>query len=228
MMQRTIRDLEAKQQTEAANPDPAVAADAAASSDPLKEKRRRDLTAELAVVDRELQDKQEHEKVLRDQLSTYQAKLEAIPTRESDLVALTRDYATLQSTYESLLTKREDAKLAANLERRNIGEQFRVLDPARMPEKPSKPNVIAISAAGAAAGLVIGLAVIGFLEYRDRSFATEGEVLRLCQLPVLTVIPELADEKDWKARQRRRIWLNAAGAVVVLGTALFVLAWTRL
>ena len=58
------------------------------------------------------------------------------PTRESELVELTRDYATLQGLYSSLLAKKEESKIAANLERRQIGEQFKLLDPARLPERP--------------------------------------------------------------------------------------------
>ena len=88
---------------------------------------------------------------LRDVVADYQAKLDAVPTRESDLVELTRDYDTLQTTYQSLLAKREDSKLAANLERRNIGEQFKVLDPARVPERPFSPNRLMIRPAAAVA-----------------------------------------------------------------------------
>ena len=66
-------------------------------------------------------------------IADYQQKVEAVPKRESELVELTRDYDILKKTYDSLLTKREDSKLAANLERRQIGEQFRILDPASLP-----------------------------------------------------------------------------------------------
>ena len=69
-------------------------------------------------------------------MADYQAKVDVVPTRESELVELTRDYSTLQAAYTSLLTKREDSKIAANLERRQIGEQFRILDPASLPERP--------------------------------------------------------------------------------------------
>ena len=64
-------------------------------------------------------------------MAGYQASVDAVPTRESELIELTRDYETLQSIYTSLLSKREDSKIAANLERRQIGEQFKILDPAR-------------------------------------------------------------------------------------------------
>ena len=63
-------------------------------------------------------------------------KVEAAPTRETEMVGLTRDYETLQRQYRSLLEKYEESKIAANLERRQIGEQFRILDPARVPERP--------------------------------------------------------------------------------------------
>lgn len=43
------------------------------------------------------------------------------------------EYEVLQVTYKALLTERQEAKMAANLERPQIGEQFKVVDPARLP-----------------------------------------------------------------------------------------------
>ncbi len=57
-------------------------------------------------------------------------------------MALTRDYDTLQATYRELLSKSENSKMAASLEQRQIGEQFRLLDPPRVPLKPASPNRI--------------------------------------------------------------------------------------
>ncbi len=229
MMQRRIRDLEAKQRAEAQTEaggrstvsQPMTAAQA------IKEKRRRDLNAELEVLDRELQDKQQHEKQLRDQLATYQAKLEAIPSRESDLVALTRDYTTLQAQYQSLLAKREDSMLAANLERRNIGEQFRVLDPARAAERPFSPNVRLITAGGSGFGLFMGVLLIAFLEYRDSTFSTEDEVVRLCQLPVLALIPVMTTDDERRVTRRRRVTFNVAAALVVVAAAVVIVLSTQ-
>ena len=70
---------------------------------------------------------------LNQQIADYQAKIDVVPTRESELVELTRDYSTLQAAYTSLLMKREDSMIAANLERRQIGEQFKLLEPRRCP-----------------------------------------------------------------------------------------------
>ena len=89
----------------------------------------------------------------------YQSRIEMVPGLESEWVALSRDYETTQKMYTELLAKSEDSKVAANLERRQIGEQFRVLDPARLPEKPVSPNRLRINGIGLALGLGLGLGI---------------------------------------------------------------------
>ncbi len=97
--------------------------------------------------------------------------MDVLPSRESELVELTRDYSTLQAAYSSLLTKREDSMIAANLERRQIGEQFRIVDAASTPERPfNQRQRLGVMVSGAAAGLVLGLLLVGLLEFRDSSF----------------------------------------------------------
>lgn len=221
-LQRTIRDLEAKLIEEAKHP-----ADAAPLSpqEALRQKRIRDLTAQISDIDRELEDKKQQSVQLRATIASYQAKLDAVPTRESELVELTRDYTTLQETYQSLLAKREESKMAANLERRNIGEQFRVLDPARVPVRPFRPNRLQIDAMGAAAGLLIGLALTALLEYRDATFKVEDDVVRVLALPVLAVIPVMTSETEAKQQRRRRLLVQAMAALLVVGSAAAVIIW---
>jgi polysaccharide chain length determinant protein (PEP-CTERM system associated) len=230
-LQRIIRDLEAKQQTETKSAGTGAAAGQqkiVTPAEALKESRRRDLKAQLDAVDQELLDKQQQDKRLRQEIADYQGKLAAMPSRETDLVALTRDYTTVQKTYQDLLAKREESKLAANLEHRSIGEQFRVLDPAQRPAKPFSPNKLIVIGAGAAGGLAIGLLFIGFLEYRASGFGSEAEMIRLCQLPVLAVIPEMTSDDERKARRLRLVLANVACVVVVLAfTAVAVFAVKR-
>jgi polysaccharide chain length determinant protein (PEP-CTERM system associated) len=228
MLQRAIRGLEAKQREE--SKDSAAAGQKPAErvvspAEALRQRRSRELKSELDVLDQEQRDKQQQEKRLRDRVAEYQSKLDAMPSRESELVELTRDYRTLQTTYESLLVKREDAKLAANLERRNIGEQFKVLDPARVPEQPYSPNRILIVAGGAAGGLAIGLLVIGLIEYRDSSFTREDEVVRLCQVPVLALVPIMMSVEERGRTRRRRVATIAATAAGLVASAAALAVW---
>lgn len=67
------------------------------------------------------------------------------------------EYEELQNAYRGLLGKRQQARIAANIENRQIGEQLRVLDPARIPPRPEGPERLNISLFGAGAGLAVGL-----------------------------------------------------------------------
>ena len=78
----------------------------------------------------------------------------------SEVQVLTLEEEVLGATYKSLLARLEDAKLAGNLERRQIGEQFRTIDPARIPERPLGANRGGLTFVGAVAGLCLGLALI--------------------------------------------------------------------
>jgi len=138
---------------------------------------------------------------------------------------LMRDYETLQKSYESLLSKKEDSKIAANLERRQIGEQFKILDPARLPEKPSSPNRPLINAVGALVGLGIGLGLAILLEYRDTTLKSDGDVAVTLMLPVLAAVPIIVTEADVKQRRRRRLILSLAAATVVLIASAALAAW---
>src|SRR5438045_7724961 len=120
---------------------------------------------ELEKIDKQIADKVDAEQRLRATMAMYQRRIEAAAGRQSELTELTRDYQTLQTTYTSLLAKKEDSKVAANLERRQIGEQFKILDPARLPERPTSPNRAQLHAMGLLGGIGFGIALIAIVEY---------------------------------------------------------------
>jgi polysaccharide chain length determinant protein (PEP-CTERM system associated) len=225
-LERTIAELRIKADEEAKKPAPA--ADKPLSvAEVARQKRIRDLEADLAVIDRQVATALAEETRLKSVIADYQAKVDVVPSRESDLVELTRDYTTLQETYSSLLKKREESKLAANLERRQIGEQFKVLDPASLPEKPYNQNKRLAALGGAAiGGLALGLALVGLLEVRDSSFKSEEDVLRVLTLPVLALVPVMISESDRRVGRRRRkrrlVMAFAATFVLIVATAAVV------
>jgi protein tyrosine kinase modulator len=223
-----IRDLEAKAQAEAAaiSASPAAAAPRPVSAAELaRQTRLRDLKDDLKNLDAQLAAKRQNEKQLNATISAYQAKIDAVPTREAELTELTRDYSTLQNAYTSLLAKRQDSKIAANLERNQRGEQFRVLDPARVPEKPASPDLMKIDIAGAALGLFIGLGIVALLEYLDSTFKKEEEIRQVLQLPVLALVPMMESEREHRAHRRRLKLVSLAAAMVVISGAVAVVLW---
>ena len=189
-------------------------------SDPAQQRRIDELRTQIGTLDAQLASKLREEERLRGLIGAYQARVEATPGRESELVALTRDYDTLRGRYQQLLSKREDARIASNLEKRQVGEQFKIIDPARLPERPESPDRVRINVIGLLAGLVAGLGLAALLSYRDTSLRTEDDVLVVLALPVLAAIPRLTTSLERRRRRRRRIALSMATALVVcLGLA---------
>ncbi len=205
---RRLRDLEKKAEKEALEAPVSSPASAASAPEAARQRRLADLKAELEQLDRQIKFKQGEERQLRSVAAGVQARISVAPTRESEMAELTRDYATLQTMYASLLTKKEDSKIAANLESKQIGEQFKLLDPARIPEKPFSPNRLFMNMAGLGGGLAIGLLLVGLLEYRDATFKTDEEVSAILGLPVLAVVPSMRSDHERRRHFRRRTVLG--------------------
>jgi len=225
-LERTIRDLEARATDEASRPLQQNTTAPVSLAEAARQKRMRDLTADLAVIDHQIAANQVEESNLKQTISTYQSKVDAVPTRQAELMELTRDYATVQTAYNTLLLKQQDSKLAANLERRQGGETFKILDPASFPEKPYNHLLkLEVAVGGSIGGLLLGLALVGFLEYRDSTFKTEEDVLRVLSLPVLAMVPMLIPERERQAAVRRKKLVGAATAALVLVSVAALAIW---
>ena len=215
-MRRSVSDLEAAVALEAS--EPAAHAVAIAPPSPpelMRQGRAADLRMELGQVERQLALRNAEEQRLQGIVRDYQERIERVPARESELAELTRDYSTLQTLYQTLLAKQEESKIAANLERRQVSAQFKLLDPARLAEKPFGPRRRLIAAAGVAAGLCFGLALVALLEYRDRTFKTDADISNELRLPVLAVVPWMPSEgEERRAARRRFAVISATGAAV--------------
>lgn len=137
----------------------------------------------------------EEAKNLKEQIVLYQRRIEDTPRREQELVLLTRDYDLLKTNYQSLSDKKIQSQMAENLERKQQGEQFKILDPARIPEKPVKPDRNKILLIGAVIGIVAGFGLAWFRESMDQSFHTVSDVESYLEIPVIATIPNLKEEE---------------------------------
>jgi len=161
-------------------------------------------------------------------LGSFSGRVQAAPALESQLTELTRDYTTLQDSYTSLLKKSEESRMAVNLERRQIGEQFKVIDGARLPERPVSPDRVRINMLGILGGLAFGLALVALLEYRDTSLKSDDDIVTTLSLPVLAVIPVMTNASERRAIRRRRILLAASASVACMMLAAAVMVVWRL
>ena len=137
----------------------------------------------------------QEEKNLKEEIAIYQKRIEATPKLEQELSLLTRDYEFLKTSYQSLLDKRTQAQMAENLERKQQRDQFKVVDPARLPEKPIRPDSKKVLLIGAMAGMLLGLGLAWFRESSDQSVRTVAELEEVMKLPVLAILPNLKEER---------------------------------
>jgi polysaccharide chain length determinant protein (PEP-CTERM system associated) len=226
--QHAVRELEAKVAAEALKRPMAkdVPARPLTPAQIAQRSRLREIQLEIENLDEQIARKQAEQQRVESVIATYQRRISAVPTHESELTELMRDYETLQKSYVSLLGKKEDSKISANLERRQIGEQFKILDPAREPETPFSPKRPQLDIMGAAFGLALGLGLTALLEYLDSSLKTEDDVVQALMLPVLALIPLMATGVDERrSRKRRALMLSCVAAAVVLISAAAAAAW---
>jgi hypothetical protein len=62
------------------------------------------------------------------------------PEAEQQLADVSHGYEEAKVIYNSLLQKQNQSQLATKLQQRQQGEQFRIIDPPSLPDKPSSPN----------------------------------------------------------------------------------------
>jgi len=130
---------------------------------------------------------------VRDQIAQYRKRIEETPRVSLDLANITRDYGAVRSRYDGLMSKLLDAQMAEELEKRQKGEQFRVIDPAVAPSKPSKPDVPKIMLMALGLGLALGFGVAYGIELLDPRFYWPEEVESYLKAKVLVSLPTLQD-----------------------------------
>jgi polysaccharide biosynthesis transport protein len=167
------------------NPAQEMDGDAAKTFDPyLREllKQRNELRVELSSV-------KDRRRRLAEHLKEFEYRVEQTPSREQDMMILKRDYENMQKNYQALLDKRLNAHVAENLEKRQKGEQFRVLDPANLPQTFDKPNRLLIMALGLLGGCGLGVGLAIGLDQLNPTFTRREEVEKLSGIRVLAAIP---------------------------------------
>ena len=145
--------------------------------------------------------KTKEQEQLRKQINLYQERVQASPAVEEQYKELTRGYQTASDSFNELQKKRDNSEMAVNLERKQEGEQFSVLDPANFPDKPSFPNRPLFVLGGLGGGLGLGLGLAFLLEMKDTSVKTERDVEFALHLPVLAMVPEIEPASEKKGKK---------------------------
>ncbi len=157
------------------------------------------------------------EKGVKAQIEHYQERLNLTPVREQQLAGLMRDYDLLKADYTDLLGKETQSRLAASLEKRQAGQQFRLVDRPSLPVVPSWPKRLPIGLGGLIGGLVVGAALGLLIDIKDGFFYSEKELATHFPLQLVVAIPVLSTSSEKRAqRWKRGLEYVAASALTLL------------
>jgi len=162
----------------------------------------------------------QEEKELRRRIKQYQERVEVAPTREQRLLQLTRDYENTKESYDDLLNKKLEATLSENLESRQQGENFQILDPANFPEKPYLPDRMKIIVLGFMGGLGSGVGLAFLLEILFPVFYSLKQIKKNNEFAIMIGIPFISSSGD---RQKWGKQVLIAAGVTVLGMIFFLM-----
>lgn len=185
-----------------------------------------ELESQLKANKLEMVNRQKQIGLLSGQIKLYQDRINETPVREQQLADLSRDYDQSRANYDSLLAKRNQSELATNLEKRQQGEQFRIIDPPSLPTKPYQPNRLLFSIFGLLGGAFLAAAGTAVSEIVDDRIRDEKELQELVSAQILAEIPPVPTPLETLRRGRlvKLEWVAALSLVVVV-TAEFMVTY---
>ena len=142
---------------------------------------------------------------INQQIKEYQQRVENTPRREEELLTFQRDYQNIQESYKSLLNRQLEAQIAVNMEKKQKGEQFQIVDRAQVPRNPVSPDMKKLFLITIAVGLGLGGGLIFLVEYFDSSFKRSEDVEKSLGINVLATIPKIYQTRDFRRKKMRKV-----------------------
>jgi len=212
--QKAVAPQDSKDKTVAA-----ASSDTITKSAPQEDSVPNEWRAELTANAFEITNQKAKVRRLEEQIGQYQGRLNLTPALEQQAAAVTRDYEQSRTYYDSLLAKKLQSEMATNLEKRREGEQFVVIDPPQLPQRPYTPKRLALALGGLGGGLALGLVIVVLLEVvvAPRIYR-EPELAEFSRAGFCLSIPTLATNQELHRKTRFRIlevFAGAAACVIV-------------
>ena len=155
-------------------------------------------------------------------IAEYQRRLAATPRVEESYNALVMERNNTRIKYNDLMAKHMEARVAQGLEKEQKGERFTLLEPPRLPERPFKPNRLAIMLVGIVLGIGAGVGWAALREFSDDSVRNVDQLEFVTKHQVLAGIPNILTAKDIANRNRKRFaWLAGTVAVIIAALVIF-------
>ncbi len=179
------------------------------------------LTTKISATKSEIASYRQEIINITEQIKNYRSKIENTPSVEKEYNELTRDYENAKRKYNEIYNKFLEAKVAEKVETTDSGGRFIIKSPAYLPEKPYKPNRIAIILISFIISIGTSFCIIAIRESMDQSVKTPTEINKLTNIPVMSIISYIETDKDKRAKWNKRIiWASAAASIIAIALVL--------
>ena len=185
--------------------------------DPLDNPAYITLAAQLSSTRAEIDSVKRQIREANQESDMYQRRITRTPKVEEEYKAILVERDNTQAKYNDLMQKHMEARVAQGLEKDQKGERFTLIEPARFPETPDKPNRLAIALVGIVLGIGAGLGWASLREFTDHSIR-DSEILTLeTSFPLLGGIPIIQTAEDLERKKRKRIKILITLILCIVG-----------
>ena len=181
------------------------------------------LEQKLRDAQKETDELKVREKNLLGLVRKYEKRIETLPDQDRKLALLTRDTEVNENVYKMLILKVEENELAA-AEAEEKGAKYTILDDARLPLKPSKPQILLIAVAAFAMGVLSGFGYVLMAELADHSFRGVEDAKKFLKYQILGSVIAIVDPNEVLVRRTR--YRTIGVTVMVLYIVFFAIAAT--
>lgn len=173
------------------------------------------LSSQLAGTQSDIESVKRQIEAVHKKRDDFRRRIELSPRVDETYKNFLVERNNTQVKYDDLMKKSMEAKVSQGLERGQMGERFTLIDPARLPEKPIKPNRPAIILIGLILGIGAGVGTASLKEYSDQSVRSSRDLAIATSLPILATVPFIVTWSDKKQSKVKR-------KVIVIGVALAI------
>ena len=150
-------------------------------------------------------------------IATYKRQAESTPGGEIELTRLESDVETNRRLLQSFQAQLVASDVSQAVEMTKLGLQIEILDPARLPLSPSRPNRMKILAASLFLGALLGTGIAFLSETLDPVMRSLSDFAKIVPEPLLGTTPLLSHVTDHRPWVRRH-WIPLALTLVIAAT----------
>ena len=158
---------------------------------PIEPPQLQQLRSQLHTYEEAIRAASTTQQRLQGQIDLLQSRVQMSPVVEQQYKQITRDHQMAMDFYNDTVKKMNESEMAADLEQRQQGEQFVIMDPPNLPKEPKFPNRALFAFGGLGGGLGLGLLLVWLMEARDKAIRNEKDIEACLGLPTLATVPAL-------------------------------------